>query len=367
MKRLLISASPIFLAAILGWAVVIFGAYLALGRLPSPEDFIHWDGLLYLDIMKQGYTLFPCTPDLGWPGQWCGNSAWQPLFPWLTQLVALSGLSLPLSGMIIVGIAGLILLIVVGRWARNTNFLFRTLLLCSIACYPGATWAHAFFPMSLLLLFGVLAIEGVRKGSQAWLIGVWSGLAILSHSSGLLIAACAFILLLLRKSMTALLLYAAPIFVAGAAWLSILLIHTGDVRAWWLVQKKYYSSSGNILTKAHAALDHFMGAFGVYGETQFWQSLQTVIVVVIVTLILWPIWKSSLKRSHKIVETIVAGVLGLSPFAIGGNLSVSRNESQVLIARPMLQIHAWAYGLLLLACITVDLFISRDYFLNLIT
>ncbi|MBM3400175.1 MAG: hypothetical protein FJY15_06370, partial [Bacteroidetes bacterium] len=44
----------------------------------TAECWSRWDSGLYLQIAEKGHNLIPC-PD--WPGAWCGNAGWAPLYP----------------------------------------------------------------------------------------------------------------------------------------------------------------------------------------------------------------------------------------------------------------------------------------------
>lgn len=353
--------------SLLGWVVFVFSGWLALGHIPYLSDFIHFDSVHYLSIATRGYELFPCTADIGIVGTWCGNTAWQPLYPLLIKIVSFSGLSLELSALLITAMAGFALILMINLMLPQKKKTWRYIALFSAVFFPGATWSHSIFPMSLVLLFGFLTVQGAYQRRSPFLIGIYLSLAILSHSSGFVIAVAVVSILLTTQPHFSLKKYVAffsPLVVSLGAWLLTLQLMTGNWQAWWLVQQKYYASGQGLLSKIYAPIIHLADVRHVENEALFWPSIQTWLVLVILAFMGFSSWKNRKSLISSARDFFVLFMLGLFPFVLGGQLSVSRNESQIIDARVYVPVTSKTYLLLATALVITFIGISRMFFLD---
>ena len=349
-------------ANLVAWLFMVCVFWLGLRQWPSLALLSRADGLLYLDISNNGYELFRCTQD---PSMWCGNTAWQPLYPILIRVVSLLGIAPVAAGLIITACAGVILSYVLARQTNRSGFaLWRFALLVVFA--PGMVWMHAVFPISLLLLWSALALGAARANRPA-LAGVWTALAVLTHSSGLVIALAVLLRVVFGGRGTLpkrLGLFLAPLGIAIGAWLLSLALFVGDWTAWWLVQEKYYRAAGGFLDKARALARHLAGVFASDGSQ--WLSVQSWLVLFMVLAGIVAVWRSRTQRRNRMLGVAEIVIMGLFPFAIGGQLSVSRNQAQSVLFLERLRIGMWAELLLLLMLAVVGAQIAQLFFVGVI-
>lgn len=353
----------------IGWAVVIGAACVELGNVPSLQDFVHFDSVHYLSIASSGYVLFPCTPDIGLPGTWCGNTAWQPLYPLLAWGVSLiTGLPTLSSAFLVTYLFSLLLLLVINSSIRRVTSTTRFLILVTAAVFPGAVWMHSIFPMGLVLTFGFLSLQAVNQ-ERFIRAGVFAGLSVLSHSSGFIFAVCALAIVLFGQqqfSVRTVIRYLLPLIGLIAAWLLFLAIQTGNVLAWWLVQQKYYAEGQSPVSKIKNLLTHLSDVTRPADNYTFWPSLQTWLVIVMVVIYAVSIYRSREFIRRKVVHSFNLVMLGLFPFLLGGQLSVSRNESQLVGFSSRIPINNLGYLALAGLSAVVDSGISGLFFGNAI-
>lgn len=247
-------------STIFGWLVVWAAVYLGTGQLVSLNLLSHGDGGHYLSIATTGYEFFPCL-DTYQPGSWCGNTAWQPLYPAAIRLVSLSGLDPRISALIVTAVAGIIFTLLMLRDSQRSGAsAWRLALLIAVA--PGMVWMHAAFPMTMLLLWSALAFRAAARGA-AWQAAVWSALAILTHSSGFFITLSVAIVLVLsvRRWFRSTVTFTGIVLGAVLLWLAGLQLAVGSWQAWWLVQAKYYAGAGGIVDRLKALIGHLLAVF----------------------------------------------------------------------------------------------------------
>lgn len=155
----------------------------------SPSTWNRWDSGHYLSIAERGPELFRCgdlIPNRA-PDDWCGSAGWLPLYPLIVAVVvALSPLDLLWAAWLVpvlVHLSGLSMAWrLIGR-ISPVGPVRRVMTLMLIAVTPGMAWAHAMFPISLLLALiwagALLAMSGRRS-----IAGFVFGLAAVTHSMG---------------------------------------------------------------------------------------------------------------------------------------------------------------------------------------
>ena len=231
---------------ILMWAAssaAVLGACLWAGASPwDAEPWVHGDGGLYLAIAKHGYVLYRC----GAVTDWCGDTGWLPLLPWLAAAVHyLTGLSVVAAG---VGVAFLFhaaTLVLLWTTFLERRLDFRSLGALAFAAFaPGLVFHETFFPLSLLSFFTVLNLWLLYRGRRVG-AGLAGAGAALAYPQGVLLAVTAAVWLLLTQAGPLLSRLRAIAIVSGltVAGLGVFLVDQKlEVNAWnsyVLAQEKY--------------------------------------------------------------------------------------------------------------------------------
>lgn len=342
-----------------GWLVVITAVWLGQGQLPTLDMLSHGDGGHYLKIATTGYEFFPCA-DGALPDTWCGNTAWQPLYPALIWVVSLVGIDPRMSALIVTALAGAYFTWMMLRDSQRSGAsAWRFALLIAVA--PGMVWMHAAFPITLMLVWSALAFRAAFQG-QAWQAALWSALAILTHSSGFFISLSVGIVLLLStvqwvRSFAA---FIGIVFGAVLVWLAGLQLVVGSWQAWWLVQAKYYSDAGGVIGRLKALITHLYSPLSPQSNPgQFWSGLQSWVVVFLSAAALIAIWRASLPGKQKFAQVSQVAILGLIPFVVGGALSISRNQAQTTLFFTRLRLAAVVEWLLVAALTIIGAMICQ--------
>lgn len=244
MKQLL---KPALLIPITWWALAFGLAMLAAAASQctagwSEACWSRWDSGLYIDIARNGHTLFPC-PDQ--PGKWCGNAGWAPLYPMLMALLHYTGMSLARAGMVLSELFFLGLLLVNARLWRISDFGWRSWAgMALVAFAPGSIYYHAIFPVSMVVFFLSLCMLFIRQ--ERWFAaGLAAMPAVLSHSIGFfLLPALGVLLLLLWRRDKQLPLFhgvklCGPPLLGLAMWYGYDWLKTGHWNAVFMIQEKY--------------------------------------------------------------------------------------------------------------------------------
>lgn len=353
-------------ASLFGWLVVIAAVWLGTRQFVTLEQLGRADGVHYLAIATTGYEFFQCSDDY-WPGGWCGNAAWQPLYPMLIRLGVAIGLPAAVAGIAITAVAGFAFIwLMIRDSGRTGQAAWQLALILAVA--PGTVWLHAIFPMTLLLLTSALAFRAARNG-RSFAAGMWCSLAILSHSSGFFVALAVGVFVAVGSkpwlhAMTVLLL---PIVAVAVIWLASLQVLVGDWRAWWLVQQKYYAESGSAFEKARSFVHHLGDAFSALAtQAQVWSSVQSWIVVAFVMAGIVASIRAAGSRQDRLANLLQVVILGVFPFAVGGLLSISRNQAQTSLFIPRTRIGVWAEWLMIGLLTIVGAQITQMFVLGLV-
>lgn len=333
--------------SIFGWLVVAGAILVGTQSFPTLEMLSRADGVHYLAISTSGYEFFKCS-DTYWPGGWCGNAAWQPLYPLFIRMVSITGLSPAVSGLLITAVAGLVFsLLSLKDSARTGSAAWRLGLLIAVA--PGMVWMHAVFPITLLLVWSLLAFRGASAGA-GWQSAIWASLAILTHSSGIFIAFAVLIMLVFssRSIVKQLSSFITIVLASVVLWLGSLQLLLGTWQAWWLVQAKYYAMSGGPIDRLKALKNHLLNAF-ILGSSpaDLWTSIQSWLVLFLCIAAIWNVLNARGSRKQGLAEISKISILGLFPFIVGGLLSVSRNQAQSTLFFSRVRVGVWTEILLI--------------------
>ena len=150
------------------------------------DTWFKWDSGHYFDIAHKGYELMDCAgiPPQH-PGQWCGNSAWFPGYPYVVRGVhLLTSVDTKLVALIVSQIFAVVSLTLIWNLflsRRNVPLL----LLCAFA--PGTYYFLFIFPMSMAMCFMLVTLWAQRQ--QDYLLAFLAGtVAGFTYPSGMWLA-----------------------------------------------------------------------------------------------------------------------------------------------------------------------------------
>lgn len=338
--RLAAALGPPLLAFALA-RLVLFGAGLRAFRGSERaerftlEAWVRWDARHYLEIAREGYSLYSCALVPGYaPQDWCGNAGWFPGYPLLLRVLDRLGIPLLAAAVLLSGAFACLALhalwtrFLAGRPERGT-----LLALALAALWPGAVYQHAAFPISMLLFFQIRALDALARGR--WLdAGLWGAAAAFTYPSGLLLAVVivAHGLLVRReyapRRLGACVLLPCALTAAGTGL--VLLIHqlaVSDWRAFFKVQGKYGFGRRWPWDTLADRLSPLLG------DGPLFPASQTLLVALLMLGLLLGLAVAGrrLLASDALVA-LHALVYWLLPLALGGGLSLHRADALLMPA-----------------------------------
>ncbi|MFC1890736.1 hypothetical protein ACFL4G_13380 [Thermodesulfobacteriota bacterium] len=181
------------LAVFLLVRAVLLAASLQVGADTFDKGtWIQWDSHFYLQIARSGHELFPCSVhSRGSKQGWCGNTGWMPGYPYLLRVLAKTGLSLETAAVALSTACAFLVLLLLWVFFLGHDPTPRNLAaLTAAGFFPGFVFLHAAFPLSLELVFLLLATAClVRK--RFLLAGLAGAAAAFIYTSGALFAVVA--------------------------------------------------------------------------------------------------------------------------------------------------------------------------------
>lgn len=319
--------------------VALWASALAVGHdALRAKTWIHWDAWLYLLQAKDGATLVACTRSTGYaPTEWCGTAGWMPLYPMAIRALTQVGVAPELAAASLSGAAAIAVLMLVGRALRDVSAgrAFAALLLA--AFWPGAVYFHAGFPISLMHVCVLVALQTAIAGRWT-LAGLSGGAGAAMYSTGFLLA---------------------PVFAAEGLWsrrerrgawtaaalvaagLVAVLVHhavaTGRWDAFFLVQAKY----GHGLTNPLGTW--WWSVSQAWTETELHKRLsgaQTVLVTLLVLAAGWTAWRRRADAAVRL-PALAAGAFWLFPLLMGPGVALFRAEGLTVPAALVLARAPW--------------------------
>jgi len=289
----------------------------------TAECWSRWDSGLYLQIAEQGHNLIPC-PD--WPGAWCGNAGWAPLYPLMIKACTLLGADPAQSGLWISQLFFLGLLLVAAKLWDVQSFSVRNWLgMILIGFAPGSIYFQALFPVSLVVF--LLMLLHYFLGREDYLkAGICGFLAVLSYSGGvfLLIGLALWGLLQWIKTKTfpwQLALKTGLVTFAGMlVWWGYDAVATGHWNAMFFIQQKY----GHGL---HSPLKHFGNhlkiLFGNSWGMKSWVEEQNLVIMTgVVATTIWAIVRR--KADFTAFQAMHIFLFWMFPYSVGMDVSLYR-------------------------------------------
>jgi hypothetical protein len=316
------------------WWMIMFAAAQAVGLDPwATSSWGRWDSGHYLSVADGGYVYERCVgiPNRG-PDDWCGNSGWFPLYPYLMRVVGWFGFGHITAGRAISVVA------MVGAWATLwIGFLRRRPLAAGVAgmaiaaAFPASVYYGAVFPISMTLLATMLAMLCLDR--RRWLLaGLCGAVAAMTYTSGIVIVVLALVPLLSqavgdgRDRLRAVGMVGGPI-VAG--YLIVLANFERDVGAW---NASFNTQASYRFEPAFPFVTIWRQAAALVDDTEPGIiGVQTLLVATMVIAALTIAWR------HRTVLSLgewgvalLASVWWLLPLTLGGDLSLYRAESLLL-------------------------------------
>jgi hypothetical protein len=327
------------------------------------DTWFKWDGGHYFTIAFTGYELMDCAGIPGFhPGQWCGNSAWFPGYPYLARGVhLLTGVDTKLVLLIVSQVfAVLSLTLVWNVFLSRRNW--PLLLLCAFA--PGTYYFLVIFPMSMAMCFMLVTLWAQRQ--QDYVLALLAGtVAGFTYPSGIWLAGVLASGLLFehwrgrRPPPRAWLAVAGPVVGFGL----VLLEHhltLGVWNAFFLTEEKYKLGINNPVAVLRERLAP------IWGWNPGWQSgVQSLTAAVLVLIGTASTARVVLRRREQPGD-VAHAVHGLTywvlPLVIGGGLSLFRSESLLVPAVTGLQrIPRFAVVVLLLVAVTIWIIMATEF------
>lgn len=297
------------------------------------ETWGRYDTWLYLDVARNGPSLYHCSPEY-WPAEeWCGNSGWLPLYPGLIRATSdATPLEVEQAGAVIsrlafLGVVALVWFGVFGRrWSAATAL---ALLLVSTAA--GVVWLVAIFPMSLAVLLALGSL--VLLARDRWVLaGLAAGLAATAHTMGVIAVGVGGLCILLdllgggtgartswRTTVARLAQFAGP---ALACYLLMLGWYQWTVEEWaapFMSQRKYGHGLQNPVTVLVDRVRMIWDAPTGTNRAQYVQTALVAVTALAVTVRATLSW-SSLERIERylVVATLSFWII---PLCYGGELA----------------------------------------------
>ncbi len=281
-------------AAFLCSKLLLLLGYPQLGwNLLSPDLWVRWDSGHYIAIAGHGYEAFPCWtrfPDYA-PGSTplCGNCGWMPGFPLLIWFLKQLGLGAPTAAQLVVNSAILLFLSFLWTKVLRQAGTKGKLLLFLAACWPGAVYFQAAFPIALFVLMVGMCLYYLQKEALVPAMLTAAG-ASLAYSTGFLLGAAVvpYILFRYRKNFRELIQYLLIPFcslLSFALVLGVQWMQTGVFGAFFQTQSKYGHGLNSplkilgLIAKRAYSTSQF--------EVQFTDGLTLVLSAGCLLLILW--------------------------------------------------------------------------------
>lgn len=322
-----------FVVFIVSLLFAYFFSHLGNCNLPIYQCFNRWDSGLYLDIAKQGHTLFPCDYSVLSPEehiQWCGNAGWAPLYPFLIRIFStIFQIDYAICAWLLTQVFYFLFLIVIAQLMVESYAFKNWLLVFMASIVPGHIYAQALFPMSLTIFCISLLFYGMFH-KRFLLAGIAGFFAVLSYSIGfLLIASLGFYFitdLILNKRKIELMKHFTVLILTCLGFVSLLLydyISTGHWDALFLIQKKYDHHLQNpfVLLK-----QHIERLWEYRNEIKIWIEIQTLFTCIsVIALVIYLFFKSRLDKPLIFFFIAFAMLMWFMPFSINLDVALYRN------------------------------------------
>jgi hypothetical protein len=319
------------------WTTITWLAARSAGYPPlDTESWGRWDTGWYRTIAQDGYSLARCIDVPNRTSEdYCGAAGWFPGFPYLMRVVAdVTGSSVDTAGRAIAVVALTVMFAVLwfGFLAKRPLTQSAPAMVLA-AAFPAGVYYGAIFPVSIVTASMIGALALMQR--QRWLAaGICAMAATIAYPSGLMFGAAALVPLLdprigsLRQRVGAAARVAVPVAVAYLAVLANLERAVGRWDGWFRVQESYgYEPTWPTTT----VLDQLR--FIPDPETSAWIGVETLFILVVVVTCVWIGVRSwHVLGSGERAVLFVGFALWLPPLVLGGDLSLYRAESLLVVS-----------------------------------
>jgi hypothetical protein len=300
--------------------------------------------------------LFYCGPEQGYPEgakDWCGNSGWAVLYPFLMFLVSkISGWSLAVSGIALSKLFFLGYLIVVARLLEIKDLNPRNWILIGIAAFcPGSIYFHAVFPISLVAFCISLLILFLKQEKYV-AAGITGFFAVLAYSTGffLLLVLALFGLVLWRQKHPKLMRYL--IYTCGLSGLALIGLFsydywaTGHWDALFKIQGKYGHG-------IQSPFKMFAGHWELLMKRPFtllhWSEIQNMVMIIYISVLIWTAYRKYSRPFHLFFSLFLL-IFWFLPYSISLQVSLYRNAAVLGAGHTVAdKLPTWALVLVLLS------------------
>ncbi len=335
-KRLSLTIVVFLIAQLFLLAVLSFTN----SRYPDPSTWAHWDSGHYLKIAENGYEYFSCAGLFGYPEdtkEMCGNCGWFPAYPFLIKTFGYLFQDKKLISGIISKVFCFFILFMVLVIADIRKFTFRNLLFLSIAgFFFGFVYYSAVFPISAVLFLALAAIYFYFKRNIC-ISGLFCMLASLFYPTAILISFAIATTIFFRdqaipvkKRIQKCII---PISMGITGLLIVFLIfqlQVGEWDAFMKVQSKYGHGIQNPIKKAAGVIEKFNAEIFSADNFSNLQSISVLAGFLILTRAF--IRKKLYQNELYLLSYCYVAFYLISPWTLGGNISLYRAESLLLPA-----------------------------------
>jgi hypothetical protein len=319
---------PVGLFAMVDLAILV-AVRLQPASQRSEFSWWHGDSGIYLWIVNSGYSLNRCGA--GYPaGSWCGNTGWQPLYPWLIKAFTLTGANETAVAVVLSQACTLAVFVLL--WQIIGPVRHRRVVMLTAAVFPGIIYYFTLFPISLLILLALVLFKLLAAGRYRWAL-IPAFLIPLSYSSAVVVIVVLGLWLVAFRRLqdwrpVSLVLAASA---AGyVAFLAVLKITVGTWRAEYLVQAKYGNGLHNPLKTLFTLTAPAPGRFVGSGDLV---ALQTQLVLLIMIVLTYVVYDNR-ARLTSLDQLVVCWtyVFWFTPLVVGLGISSYRSNALLLPA-----------------------------------
>ena len=283
---------------------------------------------MYLDIAERGHVLEVCAD---WPGAWCGNAGWAPLYPFIIRAISwICNCDHLTVAWILSRVFYLGFLLVIGNLLVTRSDLKSWILLLLAAFAPGTIYAQAIFPISLAMFLLALHIYFLFKQRYVW-AGICTALLVWTYSTGFVFLGCSGMFFLVYRNEnnfkkaveTGMKLLLPGILSLGGLFLYDHIV-TGHWNALFLVQSKYGHTPQSTFKMMGM---HWQKLISLKGG-MFWVEVQHMLMLLLVPVFMVFVFlRKDLSRTHKFFFATWAFVFWFFPYSMSAQVSLYRSAA----------------------------------------
>lgn len=361
------------LLAFLSQKLLLFAGFPELGRNHfNPDLWVRWDSGHYIAIAQHGYEAFPCWTKFRAYGlnseALCGNCGWMPGFPMLIRLFQGLGMDAAIAAQWIVNGTFLLFLSFLWKHVFRPAGTQGVLMLFLTACWPGAVYYQAAFPIALFVLMVGMCLTYLQQGRWKYAALCAAG-ASLAYSTGFLLGAVMvpYIAYRYRHSMRDVLRF---MLIPAASMFSFVLVlcyqwwQTGVFGAFFKTQSKYGHGLNSPLKILgfiwKRALEH------PEPEVRFTDWLTLCITAGLLLFLIWYFLKTENTELKLLMGAYVLGFWFL-PLSMSQHLAFYRQAAALAPLILFMQaLPRQTIAVVLIACMAINPILARFFLQDLL-